>query len=806
MRRALLVPLAATSCLAFLACGGPRPPAAPPTAEPTYRATIRWTSHAVPHIEAGDLGSLAFGQGYAFARHHACVLADQIVKVRSQRARWFGPGPGDRYLDEDFGWLAIGVVRKARELMPELSAETRALIEGYTAGYNHYLAEAGPDALPQACRGEPWVGPIEPVELIAYGLSVNMLASSGAFVDDIGRAGPPGSGAASSDPLPAPPPAGSNAWAIGAERSESGGGLLLANPHFPWFGALTFYESHLTIPGDFDVYGATLMGGPLINIGFDRHKAWTHTFSSSRRFVLYALTLGESATRYRYGDELRDLEAKTYSVQVRGDDGTLRTVERTLYRSHHGPVVASRFLPWTEERAFVLRDAAAEGINSTDQYLAMMRARSLDQLEAALARYQSIPFVNTLAVDAAGTALYVDTSRVPDVPEAALRKWTLGKTMMPELRQAWEAGVMILDGSDPAFELAADPEAVGPGTIPYQRAPRLRRRDFVFNANNSYGYTNPAAPMEGHSILYGEALAPLSPRARMNLVLLTETGEGAAAGADGRFSAAEVEAALLSNRTLTGELLRAEVLGRCERAAVGDPALEPGCDAIAAWDTRVELDSRGVALWRELLATFTRGELAGVRDRWPSYGGPEASPSGALWAEPFDPDRPIATPRGLAPDVDLPGKLRTALERLEAAGVAPSAALGELQYTLRAGQRFPVHGGDLEGTANQAMFDGSASTLLPQPDWPEILQTRTGLAAGGYPIDYGTSFLMIVAYGEDGPRARGLVTYSASSDPRSPHATDQTAMWSREELRPLLYAPEAIAADPALEVQVVSGD
>src|SRR5262245_3722311 len=91
----------AAGLLLVLGCG--TPPGAPPTpptppaprpaaAAPAYRATIRWTSHGVPHVVAGDLGGLAFGQGYAFATHHVCVLADQIVKLRSERARLFGPG------------------------------------------------------------------------------------------------------------------------------------------------------------------------------------------------------------------------------------------------------------------------------------------------------------------------------------------------------------------------------------------------------------------------------------------------------------------------------------------------------------------------------------------------------------------------------------------------------------------------------------------------------------------------------------------------------------------------------------------
>ena len=42
---------------------------------------------------------------------------------------------------------------------------------------------------------------------------------------------------------------GSNAVAVGRDRSFNGRGMLLANPHFPWVGGMRFYEMHLTIPG-----------------------------------------------------------------------------------------------------------------------------------------------------------------------------------------------------------------------------------------------------------------------------------------------------------------------------------------------------------------------------------------------------------------------------------------------------------------------------------------------------------------------------------------------------------------------------
>ena len=59
----------------------------PPAIDPaqTYSATIRRTSFGIPHIQAADLASLGFGEGYAFAADHLCSLADQVIYVRGER-------------------------------------------------------------------------------------------------------------------------------------------------------------------------------------------------------------------------------------------------------------------------------------------------------------------------------------------------------------------------------------------------------------------------------------------------------------------------------------------------------------------------------------------------------------------------------------------------------------------------------------------------------------------------------------------------------------------------------------------------
>ena len=57
------------------------------TSPPPYDVTIRRTSYGIPHISAADLGSLAYGVGYAAAQDYGCYLADQMVKIKSLRAR-----------------------------------------------------------------------------------------------------------------------------------------------------------------------------------------------------------------------------------------------------------------------------------------------------------------------------------------------------------------------------------------------------------------------------------------------------------------------------------------------------------------------------------------------------------------------------------------------------------------------------------------------------------------------------------------------------------------------------------------------
>lgn len=84
---------------------------------------MRWTDYGVPYVKANNYESLGFGVGYAFANDNICVLADQIIKFNSERARYFGPdevaGSGDSgNVINDFGYLALGIRANAEAGFP----------------------------------------------------------------------------------------------------------------------------------------------------------------------------------------------------------------------------------------------------------------------------------------------------------------------------------------------------------------------------------------------------------------------------------------------------------------------------------------------------------------------------------------------------------------------------------------------------------------------------------------------------------------------------------------------------------------
>jgi acyl-homoserine-lactone acylase len=736
-----------------------------------YEAEIRRTAFGIPHIRARDYDGLGFGAGYAYAEDNLCVLARRFVQVGAEQARYFG-ATADNVRSDFFHQRLIdaGIVERMLEGddQPGPSTAVRALWRGYAAGYSRFLRETGVDNLPDpACRGAEWVREIDEVDLWRHSLASLLRAGQAApaLQAAIVAAAPPVSPGAAPQSAPVEEPdaasaptagaAGSNAYALGRDATVAGGGMVLANPHFPWHGHDRFYRMHLHIPGELNVTGASLHGNPVVHIGHTATLAWSHTVSTAQRFTIYRLTLApDSPTTYLYDGEPREMTPQEVTIRVPGPDGTLEERTHTFWETHFGPVVVlPGVLPWTTTTAFAVRDANIDNARAGDAWLAMNKAGSVAELRAALDRHQGIPWVNTIAADAGGVAFYGDHSVVPHVTAAKMAA----------------CGFPLMDGSRSECEWGSDPDAAAPGIFGPSSLPLLERTDYTANMNNSHWLANPEQPLEGFSPILGPERSNIGLRPRLGLLMVEQRLAGTDELDGTGFTLDRLQAIMFNNRNYGAELVRDDLVAHCRanptvRVGDADVDLSEACDVLADWDLRVDRDSRGAHVFREFVGQ-----------------------GGLRFAVPFDPEDPVNTPRTLdAADARVLAALGQAVQRLRDANIPLDARWGDVQFVERAGERIEIHG----GAGGEGVFNVITSAPL-QP----------GL---GYPeVSHGASFVMAAELTPDGPRSRAILSYSQSASPESPHFADQTRLYSDKVWVDMKFDEAAILADPELRTYTV---
>ena len=773
-----------------------------------YEATIRRTSDGVPHIVADDLRGVFFGQGYASAQDHGCSLADQMLKVQSRRAAALGPGMSDANIDSDFAWLAIGIDRIAREDYASVPSDITEQFEAFAAGWNAHLEAVGTDGMTGWCNGADWVEPITGEDLYAYARSIALNASSSRLASYIATAQPPESGDLGIPTVgvnSATTTIASNGWAVGRDRVEGGrGAVLVANPHFPWEGELRFWEVHLTVPGELDIYGANLTGVPGIGIGFTDEFAWTHTVSAGARFTAYTLELSEENPRWYYVDgESVQMKDETFVIDVKQSDGSTTTRERRMYFSEYGPILNFPGVGWTESSVITYRDANIDNDEFILQYADMARAKSFDEFVEAHRTHQGVPLFNTIAVSKDGRAWYADTSATPNLSaeaEAAYRDELASGGLAAIAKQS---GAVVLDGSNSLFRWEEQDGARDPGLVPWSELPQSERSDFVFNANDSFWVNNGVEVASGsYSILHGEQETARSLRTRENVRILNDSSTSGFAGPDGKFSAEELREAALGNTSYPAWMLREALVERCRAAGpvsvtavVNDigvetlPAetidLSAACDVLASWDGTFNLDAAGAPLFREWLGQFPSSAF---------------SDAGDLFANGFDPADPANTPSGLAPasgsNDPIIVNLARAVQILREADFTESSTLRDTQFAARSASRIPIHGGlGSDGVTNIVSWGGLGSSTEEVPSRGARITAGSSLTEDGYPINYGTSFLMVVDFTGGSPKAWAFLTYSNTGDRTSPLFDAQMQAFSEKKWRSVLFEQEEIEAD-----------
>ncbi|MDH3656401.1 MAG: penicillin acylase family protein, partial [Myxococcales bacterium] len=674
----------------------------------------------------------------------------------------------------------------------------QALSRGYAEGFNRYLEETGVANLaegPEGCRDADWVRPITEIDLGKVYRKLILRAGIGTLARLIQDAQAPVMSMASVN-RPVPPESvlideaawgmpeatamGSNAYGIGAEGSQTEHGILLGNPHFPWRGAERWFIHHLTIPGVYDVMGASLQGVPVVNIGFNENIAWSHTVSTGRRFTGHELQLLEDdPMKYMYDDEVRDIETFEVTIQVKLEDGTIEDRVEEIYMSQYGPIidlalVNGSFGGWPTGRNTVIAigDANIDNTRALNQFQAMGKADCIAELEDAL-KLIGLPWVNTIAADRAGTGYYADITTVPNVSAEKLNDCADSIISIGLTANRF----FTLNGSRSECEWGTDPD--GPeGLLGFDNLPKLKTGPgvpYVANSNDSYWLSNPDMLLEGFTPLIGSEGIEQSLRTRQGFV----QAEQRIAGTDDLdetpgFTVQHVQQMLYGNRNIAEELTRSDVVAICN--SVGDwsaysdnPAeAASACGVLEAWDGRFDNDSVGATIWNEF---WRRVDDLGDD----------------LWAVPFDASDPVNTPNTLDDDDPVvveavKSAFGAGIDFMVNGGIPIDREWGGVQFRIAGDENIPIHGG-----SGRFMFSVISSNFVDQVGYSDI--------------PTGNSYIQTVTWDEtECPDAYAVLTYSQSTDPASDHFADLTRVYSDEGWNDMPYCPEDIEATKIAEM------
>lgn len=656
-------------------------------------AEILWDTYGVPHIFANDRDGLARALGWAQMRNHGDLLLRLYAQARGRGAELLGAD----YLEDDRWTWTMGIPGRSTEWLAAQSPEMRAHIAAFVDGINAF-ARAHPDMVDDSVRS---VLPVVGTDVIGHvqRTSVAAFIASRDQADEETRAWRE---------------RGSNAWAIAPSRSASGNAMLLANPHLPWRDLFTWIEAQLAMPA-LDLYGAALIGSPVLQIAFNDHLGWTHTVNTQDGNDLYELTLERGG--YRWDGAAREFETERRLIPVGGP--VPRTDTLLIRRSVHGPVVADK-----PGKAIALRVVGLDAPRVLEQWWSMGTARNLAEFETAI-RPNLISGQNITYADRDGHIMYFYGGNTP-VRAAGTRAYWEGIVPGESSANLWTR----VHGFDEM------PRVVDPPS------------GYVQNANDPPWWTTFPVALDPAAYPPYLASRAMSLRAQRSVAMLE---------ADPSISFEE----LVEYKHSTRMELADRVLDDLLPAASASPnaAIRDAAGVLGRWDRSADADSRGALLFVE----------------WWRALGQRAAAGSSVWARRWNADAPRVTPDGLADPAAAVAALETAAATVTRRFGSTDARWGDVYRARRDSLDLPSNGAaGTYGVFRVVGYEAAGPTRYR--------------AVGG------DSYVAAIEFSTP-LRARSLIAVGNASRAGSPHRTDQLALFSAKQLKPVWRTRAEILAN-----------
>lgn len=373
----------------------------------TNSPEIKWDTWGVPHIKGKNDADTYYALGWAQMKAHGNLVLKSYGQARGRASEFWGGE--NKNLQSDLLTRKLGVPQRAQEWYNVQNEEMKILLSSFVAGMNAYC-KANEDEINDDLKV---VLPIKKTDPLAK-LQISYHFMVGAFAM-----------------LPQATEwktAGSNAWAIAPSKSESGNALLLTQPHPPWFDDYLFFEAHLQ-SDDLNIYGITLIGSPVIAMGFNNNLGWALTYNQADAMDLIELEIkGDS---YLVDGKWIPLEVKNETITVKNGDN-LSYEKIQVKKSEYGYIVEEK-----EGKALALRLSGLDRPFFTEQFTHMAKASNLEEFQTAMQMLQ-LPLQNIIYADKHGDIFYLYNGIIPKRPEGNLSDWS---TIIPSTKP----GVVVKD-------------------------------------------------------------------------------------------------------------------------------------------------------------------------------------------------------------------------------------------------------------------------------------------------------------------------------------------------------------------------
>lgn len=689
--------------LIFLSCVAVS--SAAPASSHSATAEILWDTWGVPHIYAQTDESTFRSFGYAQMQSHGDLLLRLMAQARGRGAEFYG----DSYLEGDRAARIMGIYEIARRWHAQQSPEFRRYLDAFAEGINEY-ARRHPEKLSGAGKA---VLPITGVDILAH--TTRVLYSFLSAISGCSQALPEGVPLGSGDEWartqrhPDGSQFGTNIWAIGPGHSASGHTMLLSNDHVPWGDATLFYEAQITAPG-YSNYGTTMVGWPVLVSGvFNDYFGWTHSVNTIDACDMYSLT--PDGDGYKFDGRKRSFETENQVIKIRQADGSLKEEPLVVRRAVQGPVV-EKDGKFTAIRIAGLQASSFAG--AMEEWWQMGKAHNLQEFQTALKRMQ-LPMFNVMYADRDGHILEHYLGLVPKRPKG---DWAFWSDPVPG-----DTSSLVWNRTLSYDEL---PQVVDPPSGWVQSsnsAPWYMTEPFLDPAKfPPYLAPSPTTPGGAANL-----------REERGLELITK---------DAKISLETLMADKVSTRSELADRVLPDLLSVARQS--NDPDVKQAADVLEKWDREFNADSRGAELFIIWALEYTR--------------------QANIYAEPFDPKRPLDTPRGFRDPGKAAEALGGAARRLKQMSGRLDVPWGEINRLRRGKFDFPGNGatGDLLGVFRVIEY-------IPAKD-------------GKFEPLSGDTFVAAVEFSRP-VRAKVILTYGNSSNPDSPHFGDQLEMTSKKEWR-----------------------